>query len=385
VTHVTERTDSAEGSGGKKGTGSKPWNGGRGRSRRQRTVTYADAGVSIHAGEQAVERLKSHVHRTQRPEVLGSLGGFAGLFRLDTSKYRSPVLASSTDGVGTKLLIAQAMDIHDTVGLDLVAMVVDDIVACGAEPLFLLDYVACGEVQPDRVADIGAGVALGCQQAGCALIGGETAEHPGAMAPHEYDLAATGVGVVEEDEILGRDRVEISDVVIAMGSSGLHANGYSLVRHVLLGAGRLRLDSVIEDLGNQRTLGEELMTPTRIYTKDCLQLLRESEVHALAHVTGGGIPGNLVRVLPSHLDAVVDRSTWRPQPIFDVVQRRGRIDDAEMESTFNMGVGMLAIVSAPDTDRALAFLRGRKIDAWVAGEVVEGTGEVQVLGSYAGG
>jgi phosphoribosylformylglycinamidine cyclo-ligase len=385
VTHVSERTDSAEGSGGKKRAASKPWNGRSSRGRRQNTVTYADAGVSIHAGEQAVERLKSQVHRTQRPEVLGSLGGFAGLFRLDTSKYRSPVLASSTDGVGTKLLIAQAMDIHDTVGLDLVAMVVDDIIACGAEPLFLLDYVACGEVQPDRVADIGAGVALGCQQAGCALIGGETAEHPGAMAPHEYDLAATGVGVVEEDEILGRDRVEIGDVVIAMGSSGLHSNGYSLVRHVLLGAGRLRLDSVIEDLGDQRTLGEELLTPTKIYAKDCLHLLRESEVHALAHVTGGGIPGNLVRVLPAHLDAVVDRSTWRPQPIFDVVQRRGRVDDPEMESTFNMGVGMLAIVSVPDADRALAFLRGRKIDAWVAGEVVEGTGEVQMVGSYAGG
>jgi phosphoribosylformylglycinamidine cyclo-ligase len=385
VTHVTERTDSAGGSGAKKSSGSKPWNGRAGRGRRQRTVTYADAGVSIHAGEQAVERLKSQVQRTQRPEVLGSLGGFAGLFRLDTSKYRSPVLASSTDGVGTKLLIAQAMDIHDTVGLDLVAMVVDDIVACGAEPLFLLDYVACGEVQPDRVADIGAGVALGCQQAGCALIGGETAEHPGAMAPHEYDLAATGVGIVEEDEILGRDRVEVGDVVIAIGSSGLHSNGYSLVRHVLLGAGRLRLDSVIDDLGSQRTLGEELLTPTRIYTKDCLQLLRESDVRALAHVTGGGIPGNLVRVLPPHLDAVVDRSTWRPQPIFDVVQRRGRIDDTEMESTFNMGIGMLAIVSAADTDRALAFLRGRKVDAWQVGEVVDGSGEVQMHGSYAGG
>jgi len=355
------------------------------RSSRKRTVTYADAGVSIHAGEQAVERLKSQVHRARRPEVLGSLGGFAGLFRLDTSRYRSPVLASSTDGVGTKLLIAQAMNVHDTVGLDLVAMVVDDIVACGAEPLFLLDYVACGEVQPDRVAEIGAGVALGCQTAGCALIGGETAEHPGVLAPHEYDLAATGVGVVEEDELLGRDRVEVGDVVIAMGSSGLHANGYSLVRHVLLGAGRLRLDSVVDDLGNQRTVGEELLTPTKIYTRDCLDLRAESEVHAFAHVTGGGIPGNLVRVLPRHVDAVVNRSSWCPQPVFNLVQRRGRIDDAEMESTFNMGVGMLAIVSAADTDRALAFLRGRHIDAWLAGEIIEGSGTVKLLGSYAGG
>lgn len=384
MTHVSERTDHADGANADKRA--TPWNARAGRKgSRQRTVTYADAGVSIHAGEQAVERLKSQVHQTRRPEVLGNLGGFAGLFRLDTERYRKPLLASSTDGVGTKLLIAQAMDIHDTVGLDLVAMVVDDIVTCGAEPLFLLDYVACGEVQPDRVAEIGAGVAFGCQTAGCALIGGETAEHPGAMASHEYDLAATGVGVVEEEELLSRERLQVGDAVIAMGSSGMHANGYSLVRHVLLGAGRLRLDSVIDDLGRQRTLGEELLTPTRIYTRDCLDLLRESEVHALAHVTGGGVPGNLVRVLPPHLDAMVDRSTWRPQPIFDVVQRRGRIDDSEMESTFNMGVGMLAVVSPEDADRTLAFLRGRKVDAWHAGEIVEGSGQVQMVGSYAGG
>jgi phosphoribosylformylglycinamidine cyclo-ligase len=317
--------------------------------------------------------------------VLGALGGFAGLFRLDTSRYRSPILASSTDGVGTKLLIAQAMDVHDTVGIDLVAMVVDDIVTCGAEPLFLLDYVACGEVQPDRVAEIGAGVAHGCQTAGCALIGGETAEHPGVLAAHEYDLAATGVGVVEEDEILGRDRVRVGDVVIAMGSTGLHANGYSLVRHVLLGAGRLRLDSVVDDLGDQRTVGEELLTPTKIYTRDCLDLLAETEVHAFAHVTGGGIPGNLVRVLPRHVDAVVNRSSWCPQPVFNLVQRRGRIDDSEMESTFNMGIGMLAIVSAAEADRALAFLRGRHIDAWLAGEIIEGSGTIKLVGSYAGG
>nr|WP_239676826.1 phosphoribosylformylglycinamidine cyclo-ligase [Natronosporangium hydrolyticum] len=367
-------------------TGHQPWSAGRnGKQARGRTATYAEAGVSIQAGDEAVERLKPHLQRTIRPEVLGSVGGFAGLFKLDVAKYRSPVLASSTDGVGTKLLIAQSMDVHDTVGLDLVAMVVDDLVACGAEPLFLLDYVACGEVRPDRVADIGAGVALGCQLAGCALIGGETAEHPGVMAPHEYDLAATGVGVVEEDAILGRERVEVGDTVIAMGSSGLHSNGYSLVRHVLLGAGRLRLDSVVEDLGEQRTVGEELLTPTRIYAKDCLGLQAESELRALAHVTGGGIPGNLVRVLPNHVDAVVDRSTWCPQPIFNLVQRRGRIDDLEMESTFNMGVGMFAIVAAGETDRALAFLRGRRVDAWVAGEIIEGSGNVQLVGSYAGG
>lgn len=402
MTHVTEGPGLRPGQAGeipepagrppkKRAGGYQPWTASDGRASRadrtgrKRTVTYADAGVSIHAGEQAVERLKSQVHRTRRPEVLGSLGGFAGLFRLDMKKYRNPILASSTDGVGTKLLIAQAMNVHDTVGLDLVAMVVDDIVACGAEPLFLLDYVACGEVQPDRVAEIGAGVALGCQTAGCALIGGETAEHPGVLAPHEYDLAATGVGVVEEDELLGRDRVEVGDVVIAMGSSGLHSNGYSLVRHVLLGAGRMRLDSVVEDLGDQRTVGEELLTPTKIYAKDCLDLLAETEVHAFAHVTGGGVPGNLVRVLPRHVDAVVNRSTWCPQPIFNLVQGRGRIDDSEMESTFNMGIGMLAIVAAGEADRALAFLRGRHIDAWLAGEIIEGSGTVKLLGSYAGG
>jgi phosphoribosylformylglycinamidine cyclo-ligase len=352
---------------------------------RRRTVTYAEAGVSIHAGEQAVELLKSKVQRTHRPEVLGDIGGFAGLFRLDTTKYRSPILASSTDGVGTKLVIAQQMDIHDTVGIDLVAMVVDDLVACGAEPMFLLDYIACGEVVPDKVALIGAGIADGCRYAGCALLGGETAEHPGVLRPDEYDLSATGVGVVEEDALLGRDRVEVGDTVIAMGSTGLHSNGYSLVRHVLLGAGRLRLDTVIEEFGNQRTLGEELLTPTKIYAKDCLDLLKEADVRAYAHVTGGGVPGNLVRVLHEHVDAVVDRATWRQQHIFELVQTRGRIDQTEMESTFNMGVGMMAIVASADAERALAFLRGRNIDAWVVGGIIDGTGSVQMMGSYTRG
>jgi phosphoribosylformylglycinamidine cyclo-ligase len=348
-------------------------------------VTYADAGVSIHAGERAVELLKSKVAKAQRPEVLGDLGGFAGLFKLDTKRYKNPILASSTDGVGTKLVIAQQLDIHDTVGIDLVAMVVDDLVACGAEPLFLLDYIACGEVVPDKVAEIGAGISDGCRYAGCALLGGETAEHPGVLRPDEYDLSATGVGVVEESEILGRDRVEVGDVVIAMRSSGLHSNGYSLVRHVLLGAGRMRLDTVVDDFGKQRTLGEELLTPTKIYARDCLKLISEADVRALAHVTGGGIPGNLVRVLPEHVDAVVNRSTWKPQPIFDMVQAKGRIEDSEMESTFNMGVGMFAIVSPEDADRALAFLAGRGIESWQAGEIIEGTGTVQMIGQHTRG
>jgi phosphoribosylformylglycinamidine cyclo-ligase len=287
--------------------------------------------------------------------------------------------------VGTKLVIAQQMGIHDTVGIDLVAMVVDDLVACGAEPLFLLDYIACGEVVPDRVAQIGAGIADGCRYAGCALLGGETAEHPGVMRPDEYDISANGVGVVEEDQILSHERVQQGDVVIAMGSSGLHSNGYSLVRYILLGQARMKLDSVLDDLGEQRTLGEELLSPTKIYAKDCLSLIAECEVHALAHVTGGGIPGNLVRVLPKHLDAIVNRTTWHPQPIFDLIQRKGRIEQGEMESTFNMGVGMFAVVSATNTDRALALLRGRGIDAWQVGEVVAGTGQVHMLGSYTRG
>jgi phosphoribosylformylglycinamidine cyclo-ligase len=326
------------------------------------------------------------VHRTLRPEVMGDIGGFAGLFRLDTKKYRNPILASSTDGVGTKLTIAQQLDIHDTVGIDLVAMVVDDLVACGAEPQFLLDYIACGEVVPERVAEIGAGIADGCRAAGCALLGGETAEHPGVMGAHEYDISGTGVGVVEADAILGRDRVEVGDVVIAMASSGLHSNGYSLVRHVLLaGAGRLRLDTVVDELGKQKTLGEELLTPTKIYAKDCLDLVRECDVRAFAHITGGGIPGNLSRVLPDHADAVVNRAAWRPQPIFDLVQTKGRVDGAEMESTFNMGVGMMVVVSQEDTDRALAFLAARKVDAWQVGDIVEGKGNVQMHGSYTRG
>ena len=383
MTHVSERNSA--GSSGADGADHQPWSAGAGRPGRKRTVTYADAGVSIHAGDRAVELLKSKVKKTTRPEVMGDLGGFAGLFKLNTQKYKSPILASSTDGVGTKLVIAQQLDIHDTIGIDLVAMVVDDLVACGAEPLFLLDYIACGEVVPDKVAEIGAGIADGCRYAGCALLGGETAEHPGVLRPDEYDVSATGVGVVEESEILGRERVEVGDAVIAMRSSGLHSNGYSLVRHVLLGAGRIRLDSVVDDFGTQRTLGEELLTPTKIYAKDCLGLIEETEVRAFSHVTGGGIPGNLVRILPEHVDAVVDRSTWRPQPIFDLIQAKGRIEDTEMEATFNMGVGMFAIVSSDDADRAMAYLTGRGVEAWQVGEVIDGTGEVQMMGQYTRG
>ncbi len=343
--------------------------------------SYAAAGVDIDAGDRAVELLKGRLARSRRPEVVGGLGGFAGLFRLDTERWRRPLLASSTDGVGTKLAIAHAIDKHDTVGIDLVGMVVDDLVVCGAEPLFMQDYIACGQVVPERIAEIVGGIAEGCDLAGCALVGGETAEHPGLMPADQYDIAGTGVGVVEEDLLLGPDTVRTGDVVVAMGSSGLHSNGFSLVRHVLLSGARMRLDAVVDELGGP--LGEHLLTPTRIYAKDCLSLLAETDVHGFSHVTGGGLAANLARVLPPHLSATVDRGTWRPQPVFDLVQTRGRVEQAEMERTFNMGVGMVALVAPADVDRALAVLTARHVPAWVAGGVVEGDGTVELVGAHS--
>ena len=257
-------------------------------------ISYASAGVDIEAGDRAVELFKPLAKRATRAEVRGGLGGFAGLFAL-RGGYREPVLAASTDGVGTKLAVAQAMDKHDTVGLDLVAMVVDDLVVCGAEPLFMTDYIATGKVVPERIAAIVSGIAAGCEQAGCALLGGETAEHPGLMAPDEYDVAGAGTAVVEADQLLGPDRVRAGDVVIAMASSGLHSNGYSLARKVLLE--EATVDTHVPELG--RTLGEELLEPTRIYTKDCLALADAGLVHAFSHVTGGGLASNLARVLPA--------------------------------------------------------------------------------------
>ncbi|MCW2735638.1 phosphoribosylformylglycinamidine cyclo-ligase [Nocardioides sp.] len=342
--------------------------------------SYAGAGVDIDAGDRAVELMKSKVARAGRPEVVGGLGGFAGLFRLDVAKYRQPLLASSTDGVGTKLAIAQAMDRHDTVGIDLVGMVVDDLVVCGAEPLFLQDYIACGQVVPERIAAIVGGIAEGCAQAGCALVGGETAEHPGLMSPEHYDIAGTGVGVVEADDVLGPDTVREGDVVIAMASSGLHSNGFSLVRHVLLQGARLRLDAEVDEL--DRPLGEELLTPTRIYAKDCLSLIEETSVHGFAHITGGGLASNLARVLPAHLSATLDRGTWTPQPVFSLVAGRGKVEPAEMERTFNMGVGMVALLPAADVDRALAVLLARHVPAWVVGEVTAGSGDVTLTGAH---
>jgi phosphoribosylformylglycinamidine cyclo-ligase len=330
-------------------------------------ANYAAAGVDVDAGERAVEALRPYAEKAGRPEVLGGIGGFAGLFAPRLARYREPVLAASTDGVGTKVAVAQAFDKHDTIGLDLVAMVVDDLVVCGAEPLFLQDYIAVGRTVPERVSELVSGIAQGCIIAGCALLGGETAEHPGLMAPDHYDISATGVGVVEADDVLGPDRVRPGDVLIAMGSSGLHSNGYSLARKVLLEIARMPLDGHVEEFGH--TLGEELLVPTRIYARDCLALAAETGVRTFAHITGGGLARNLERVLPAGVQAVVGRGSWTPDPVFKLIAARGRVERAEMEKTFNMGVGMVAVLPADDVDRALAVLTARHVPAWVLGQV----------------
>ena len=350
-------------------------------------MSYARAGVDIAAGERAVDLIRAAVARSARPEVIGGIGGFAGLF--DASRlagYRRPLLATATDGVGTKVMIARQLGVYDTIGIDLVGMVVDDLVVCGAEPLFLTDYVVCGQVRPERVAAIVGGVADGCVIAGCALIGGETAEHPGHLDPDDFDLAGAATGVVEADRMLGPQRVGPGDVVIAMASTGLHSNGFSLVRMVMNGraasraGGALHLDATPPGLG--RPLGEELLTPTRIYARDCLALAADCDVHAFAHVTGGGLALNLARVLPRGADAVVDRGTWRPQPVFSLLAEYGGISDTEMERVFNMGVGMVAVVSAHDAKRALGMLASRGVPAWLAGEITEGAGAARLLGRH---
>ncbi|WP_375481942.1 phosphoribosylformylglycinamidine cyclo-ligase [uncultured Jatrophihabitans sp.] len=348
---------------------------------------YAAAGVDIEAGDRAVELMKASVKRTDRPESLGGLGGFAGLFRLDLAKYPQPVLASSTDGVGTKLAIAQALDRHDTIGIDLVAMVVDDLVVVGAEPLVLTDYIATGTVVPEKIATIVAGIAEGCVQAGCALVGGETAEHPGVMARDDYDISGTGVGVVNADAVLGPERVQAGDVLVALGSSGLHSNGYSLVRHALFDQAGIGLDETPAVLGG-RTLGDELLVPTRIYALDCLALAAECDARTFAHITGGGLAGNLARVLPEGLEAVVDRSTWAPQPVFDLVREAGALSRADLELAFNLGVGMVAVVPGDRASQALDLLAAGDVPAWPLGEVRRADGArptfVTLHGDYAG-
>ncbi|WP_418275093.1 phosphoribosylformylglycinamidine cyclo-ligase [Isoptericola jiangsuensis] len=332
-------------------------------------LTYAAAGVDTEAGDKAVELMKDAVRRTQGPAVLGGVGGFAGLYDLSAfSAYRQPLLATSTDGVGTKVAIAQALDKHDTIGFDLVGMVVDDIVVVGAEPLFMTDYIATGKVVPERVADIVRGIAAACEVAGTALVGGETAEHPGLLAPDEYDVAGAATGIVEADAVLGPERVRSGDVLIAMASSGLHSNGYSLVRAVVKHAG-WELGRHVEDFG--RTLGEELLEPTRVYAGDCLALARDeaAQVHAFTHVTGGGLAANLARVLPAGVVATVDRSTWEVPAVFRTVRELGSVPRRDLENTLNLGVGMVAVVGADGVDAALARLRQRGLPAWTLGTV----------------
>lgn len=332
-------------------------------------MTYAAAGVDTAAGDRAVELMRAAVARTHGPEVLGGVGGFAGLYDASAlTRFRRPLLASSTDGVGTKVAVAQALDVHDTIGFDLVGMVVDDIVVCGAEPLVMTDYIACGRLVPERVAAIVRGIAQACEVAGVALVGGETAEHPGLLGPDEYDVAGAATGVVEADDLLGPHRVRAGDAVLALASSGLHSNGYSLVRAVLARAG-WDYDRHVPELG--RTIGEELLEPTRVYAPACLALARDEQagVHAFSHVTGGGLAANLARVVPAGLSARVERSTWQVPPVFDLVRRLGHVPWADLEATLNMGVGMVAVVAEDGADHALAVLHGAGIDAWRLGSV----------------
>ncbi len=348
---------------------------------------YAAAGVDIKAGDRAVDLMKEWVGKTRRAEVLGGLGGFAGLFDASVlGRMMHPVLATSTDGIGTKVAIAQAMDVHDTIGFDLVGMVVDDLVVCGAEPLFMTDYIACGRVVPERVAAIVKGIAEACVAAGCALLGGETAEHPGLLDPGEYDVAGAATGVVERDAILGADRVRPGDVAVAIGSSGLHSNGYSLVRRVVLHQAGWTLDRHVDELG--RTLGEELLEPTHVYSKACLALIDATEVHAMAHVTGGGLAHNLARVVPTSASVRIDRASWAPAPVFDLVQQLGGIARPDLEATLNLGVGMVALLHADDVDDALRLLERYEFRGWVCGEVhgaEPGADRVTLVGDHPRG
>ncbi|GAB3581939.1 phosphoribosylformylglycinamidine cyclo-ligase [Calidifontibacter terrae] len=336
----------------------------------QTPTTYAAAGVDVHAGDKAVELMKESVRRAQRPEVMGGLGGFAGMFDASAlARMSHPVLATSTDGVGTKVAIAQQMDVHDTIGFDLVGMVVDDIVVCGAEPLFMTDYIATGKVVPERIAAIVSGIAGGCRAANVALVGGETAEHPGLLDPDEYDVAGAATGVVERDAILGPQRVAEGDVLLGIASSGLHSNGYSLVRKVVADAG-WGWDRDVPEFG--RTLGEELLTPTRVYAADLLRLIRTDGVnlHALSHVTGGGLAANVARVLPQDVVGVIERASWTPPPVFQVIGQLGRVPQLDLEATLNMGVGFVAALPAASADTALAVLADLGLPSWRIGEVV---------------
>ncbi|GAB3618854.1 phosphoribosylformylglycinamidine cyclo-ligase [Glutamicibacter endophyticus] len=337
------------------------------------SITYAGAGVDVEAGDRAVELMKDAIKATHNSSVIGGVGGFAGLFDVSfLTGYRKPYLATSTDGVGTKVAIAQKLDVHHTIGQDLVGMVVDDIVVVGAKPLFMTDYIACGKVVPERIADIVRGIATGCELAGTALVGGETAEHPGLLGVDEYDVAGAATGVIEADALLGPDRVKAGDVVIGMASSGIHSNGYSLVRRVIAHAG-WELDREVAEFG--RTLGEELLEPTRIYTSACLELVDSLNagdtfgVHGFSHVTGGGLAANLARVLPQGLMARIDRSTWSLPAIFATIGQLGNVPQADLERTLNLGVGMVAVVDQAVADRAVELLNAAGMGAWVMGSV----------------
>jgi len=340
--------------------------------------TYEEAGVSITAGEEAVERIKAKVRSTFRPEVIGDIGGFGGLFGFDSSRYRQPVLVSSTDGVGTKALIAQAAGRFDTIGIDLVAMCVDDIVCQGAEPLFFLDYIAVGRLDPDHIEQLVEGVAEGCRQAGCALIGGEMAEHPGAMEPGEFDLVGFSVGVAERDQMITGEHIAPGDVLIGLPSPGLRSNGYSLARRILFERAGLSLDDPAFP-GAHHSLGEELLKPSVVYAPAIAALTRAVDVRGVAHITGGGIPGNLNRVLPAKVDAVVERGSWESPRIFGELQRLGEVSDAEMAKVFNLGVGMIVVVPESDVYKALDVLRSRDQRATVIGSITPGRGDVQLV------
>ncbi len=340
--------------------------------------TYRGAGVDIAAGEAAVERIKAKVRSTFRREVIGDIGGFGGLFALDTARFRQPVLCSSTDGVGTKAMIAQASGRFDSIGIDLVAMCVDDLVCQGAEPLFFLDYIAVGSLDPDHIEQLVEGVAEGCRQAGCALIGGEMAEHPGAMEPGEFDLVGFAVGVVERDEIVTGDRLEEGDVLIGLPSTGLRCNGYSLARRVLLDRGGRSLDDQAYE-GAHHSLADELLLPSVIYAPAILTLMAAVDVKAVAHVTGGGIVGNLSRVVPGGLDAVVRRDAWDIPRIFAEIQAEGDVDEDEMALVFNLGLGMIVAVPSSEAEKAMDVLRTSGHGAGAVGEMVAGQGKARLI------
>ncbi|AKP74511.2 phosphoribosylaminoimidazole synthetase [Piscirickettsia salmonis] len=333
------------------------------------SLSYRDAGVNIDAGNRLVERIKHVAKATHRPGVMGSLGGFGALFELPTDRYKAPVLVSGTDGVGTKLKLALELGIHDTVGIDLVAMCVNDLIVIGAEPLFFLDYYATGELDVDVAASVIKGIGEGCLQAGAALVGGETAEMPGMYSAGDYDLAGFCVGVVEKERIVDASRVTAGDVLIALGSSGVHSNGYSLVRKILAVAGQ-GFETVLPESG--KTLAELLLAPTRIYIKSLLPLFNQDKIHACAHITGGGLPENLPRVLPAGVSAKINTASWWWPEIFQWLQQQGGVATDEMYRTFNCGVGMVICVAREDVDDCLAQLTASGESAWVLGEMIEG-------------